>query len=260
MMAVLGCRPETSQVPQPTRSPEQPTSVAESRGERVAARVRPLLVHPWSQWPAGVTVVRGFVSHGRGADIADNLQPELTYEVAAAGEMLVRRQTVDGKVITQELGMHPEEGLPRPRGRGEQAEVAVDLELDGDRVPSVLSTFPGVTHEHDAPSPITRQWTLAGERTVLLRSETSQVGATDEPAQWWAVTGLDRPKTIGDAVFPCVEVRRRTGTADGHVIVTTFLHQNVPGHVVEEISEYFKASDRARPWLVTVERVLRIGR
>lgn len=258
---VLGCQVELAETAPPEDRPTDPAPpVTDSVAQRVQARVRALMRHPWSHWATGVTVVRGFVPHGRGAGIAEYLQPDLTYEVVAAGKRLVRHQEVDGKVVTQELPMHPEEGLPRAFTGSDPPEVAATFDLDGAAVPSVLRTQPGVSHDHSVAPAVTRQWTLMGDDAVLLRSETTAHGKPEQLGHWWALVRLDRPKTIDGVVYLCIETRRRTGDSDAYAIVTTFLSPEVPGHVVEEVIEYFKVPDHQRPWMVTVEKVLRIGR
>ncbi len=226
--------------------------------QRIQDRVRPLMTHPWSHRATGVTVVRGFIPHGRGAGIVDYLQPDLTYEITESGKGLERRQEVDGKVATQSLGMHPEEGLPKPFSRAEQPDISEPFEIDGAMVPSIRRTIPSVIHG-DSVGPVTNQWTLERDDSVLLRRETVTSKHPGDYTSWWVLKGIDRRKTIGDKVHLCVEVQQRVGGQDHYALITSFLSPEVPGHVVEQITEDYKIPNDGSPWMVTVERTLRVA-
>ncbi len=83
---------------------------------------------------------------------------------------------------------------------------------------------------------------MAGHPSILLRREVNGEG--------WSVTSAVASKKIGEREFACLEVKGRMRFySDGptEVVTTRYLSPDVPGHLVEQVEEFFRVGDKGAP-------------
>lgn len=205
--------------------------------------------NPWAGWSTGTEVVRQFLDDKRrGQNVQTYVQPDITYKVLEKDRRLIRTQQVNGKPMRQDFRIRDQTGIPRPHLTGQGA--AVELAVDGANVRCLLyESRIGRIGAGFGGAVVTKQWVPASHSTVLLRRESGE--------NWWAITSLRARKRIGQREVLCIETRRRLAIVGGHVVTTRYLHPDVPGHLVEEIKEFYReVKGRPQPvlWMVTHER------
>ncbi len=205
--------------------------------------------NPWAGWSTGTEVVRQFLDDKRrGQNVQTYVQPDITYKVLEKDRRLIRTQQVNGKPMRQDFRIRDQTGIPRPHLTGQGA--AVELAVDGANVRCLLyESRIGRIGAGFGGAVVTKQWVPASHSTVLLRRESGE--------NWWAITSLRARKRIGQREVLCIETRRRLAIVGGHVVTTRYLHPDVPGHLVEEIKEFYKPV-KGQPnralWMITHER------
>jgi hypothetical protein len=89
----------------------------------------------------------------------------------------------------------------------------------------------------------------------LLRQETNGEG--------WVVTSAKASKKIGEREFECVEIKRRMRFYSGGPMMhvsTQYLSPEVPGHVVEEMEEFYRVGEKGvlTPDMVVHQKVVEL--
>jgi hypothetical protein len=239
--ATAGCRTQ----PEEGAGAEAPSAAA-LPGE-IAKAVEPLQHNTWAGWKTGTEVVVRFLDDKRPGAAYHYVQPDLIYRVEKKDKLLVRLQEVNGELTRQEFDIATQTpGLDKasPSRVGAPAKleidgVSADCSLVVIPIPIPIPTSqPGT--DNPAPRnpndlPAIKEWTLAGHPELLLRREMGD-------HTWWAVVSVRARKKIGEREYRCVETRRRTAVNDGFALTTTFLSPEVPGHVVEEITEHCRTA------------------
>lgn len=256
----LGCQ-SPSQKPATSSPPKEPASAKVEAP--VKQDLQALMVGSWSGWPTGTEIVRRFVPHGR-SGVQESLQADLRYLVVEKDAKLERYQHVGGKDVAQAFAIHEDSLLQEPSIVASEPGASVMLTIDESEVASVLRTARISGHRtteegvHSTFERTTNEWTLEGDATILLRRSYGIEAKVPTTDPWWAVTSLAKSRRIGEEVFYCVEVKQRASAADGYVLYTRLLSHEVPGHLVEETIEHFRANSPDSPWVVTVERTVEI--
>jgi hypothetical protein len=202
---------------------------------RLVRLVEGLQKNPWRGWKAGTVVVVRYLGDSVNGMNA-RVQPDLVYKVLEADKLFERTQVYKGKFYRQEFLVKDQTGLNAANKWAKDA-VAADVEIDGFTLGGLLTesrleVFPGGTW-------VTKEWSLAGRPSILLRQEMSGEG--------WRITSAKASKKIGEREFECVEIKRRMRFYSGgpmmHV-TTQYLSPEVPGHFVEEVEEFYRVGEK----------------
>lgn len=163
--------------PTPCRAQEgrgAKTAADEAYAERLVRLVEGLQKNPWRGWKAGTVVVVRYIDDAP-KGLTARVQPDLFYKVLEADGLYERTQEYKGKYYRQEFPVKNEVGLSAARARlRDEDVVAEDLEIDGFTLSGLftesrLEEFPGGTW-------VTKEWSLAGRPSILLRQETDGGG------------------------------------------------------------------------------------
>jgi hypothetical protein len=130
----------------------------------------------------------------------------------------------------------------------------VDLEIDGFKLAALLTKTE--LRESMGGTYVTMEWSLASHPSIVLRKEFGGEG--------WRVTSVRVKKTVGDKKFSCIEIKRSLrffsdGPAES--VTTQYRCPGVPGHLVEEIQEFFRLRREGRspaPFQVVHQKVVEI--
>jgi hypothetical protein len=201
--------------------------------------------NPWSGWKTGTEVVRRYLGNNDPAVKPHAyVQPDLVFQVLKADRLVAVTQVVKGRPHQQEHSVKDQEGVDKPMIEAEDA-TAARLEVDGFTLACLFRERPSLI-VNDGPSfPGLKEWRLASHPTLLLRKESG--GIT------WEVASVRVAKKIGEREFQCVKTIGKTSIyVDGpvEVITTQYLSPDVPGHVVEQVEEFYKVDKKGK------ERVL----
>lgn len=210
--------------------------------------------NPWRGWAAGTEVtVRYFIDHDSEGKPLGKEQPDLVFKVIETDKLFEITQVVKNKPVITEFFVKDQEGLAVASRRLSEPTPA-ELEIDGFKLACLVSgmelrEIPGATR-------VTREWALASQPSVILRKEINGEG--------WRVTSARVKKTIGDKVFSCAEIKRSLRVffdGPGEAVTTQYRCPDVPGHVVEEVQEFFKFKKGQRsstPFQVVHQKVVEI--
>jgi hypothetical protein len=213
--------------------------------------------NPWLGWGSGTeVVVRYLIDADAAGNPLGHAQPDLVYKVMEADGLLIRTQVFKGKNNRDDFLIKNETGLDSALAWKNVTEASTaDMELDGFKLTCLLSDLrvtlmPGGTT-------VTREWTLASDPSIVLRKE-------DLGGSGWRVTSARVMKKIGQAEFPCLEIKKwMSFYSDGpnDSMTTQYLSPDVPGHLVEEIKEFFKVKKGQRssaPFQVVHQKVMEL--
>jgi len=220
--------------------------------EHAVQLIERLQRNPWAGWAADTVVVRRFSDEKMPEGVRSHVQPDITYRVVEKDQLFIRTQLVGGRPTQQNFRVHEQTGLLKPvvAGKG----VPAELTLDGARAECVLyeSRFDAIGAGFGS-SVTTRQWVLARRPSLLIRRESG--------GNWWAITSVMATKRIGEQEYFCVKTQQRLAVPGGHVVTTSYLHPDVPGHLVEETKEYYTdvGGQRERLWMVGHEQTAAIA-
>ena len=220
---------------------------------RLVRLVEGLQKNPWRGWKAGtVVVVRYLGDEDPAAKPPARVEPDIIYKVLEADKLLERTQELKGKSFRHEFFVKDERGLAEASAWGKD-KVGADFEIDGLMLDAILTElrmeeFPGGMW-------VAKEWSLAGYPSILLRRETNGEG--------WRITSAKASKKIGAREFECVEIKRRMRFySDGpmEVMTTQYLSPEVPGHLVEQVEEFFRVGEKGVliPSMVVHQKVLEI--
>jgi hypothetical protein len=230
-----------------------PAADAEYTSELVTL-ITGLQKNPWRGWAAGTEVtLRYIVERDAAGKPLGREQPDLVFKVTEADRFFEITQLVKGKPVITEFLVKDQEGLDAAARRVNEP-IPVDLEIDGFKLAALMTK----TEVREIPGGVrvTREWFLASQPSILLRKEVNGEG--------WRVTSARVKKTIGDKEFSCIEIKKSMrffsdGPAES--VTTQYRCPGVPGHMVEEIQELFRAWRRERsptPFQVVHQKVVEI--
>jgi hypothetical protein len=216
--------------------------------------------NPWLGWESGTEVVVRYLvdSNGAGKPLGHS-QPDIVFKVMEVDKLLITTQVYKGKTIRHDFMVKDQPGLDVAWARlidpSTPDPSTTDLEIDGSTLRCRLSEltmreFPGGTW-------VSKEWTLASDPSIVVRKEA--VGSNG-----WRVTSAQVIKQIGDREFTCVEIKKwmrfySQGTNDA--MTTQYLCPDVPGHLVEEIQEFFKVKREQRssaPFQIVHQKVVEL--
>lgn len=211
--------------------------------------------NPWQGWDVGTEVlVRYLVDRNAAGITVGHAQPDLLYKVIEQDKLFIRTYVFKGKPGQQDFQVKDQVGLD-VAWPWEKDTTITDLEIDGFRLSCLLSeltvhTFPGGTM-------VTKEWTLASHPSIIVRKEV--VGGPG-----WKVTSTRVIKKIGERDFQCVEIKKwmrfhSGGPTDD--MTTQYLCPDVPGHMVEEINEFYRIKRGERsssPFQIVHQKVVEL--
>jgi hypothetical protein len=211
--------------------------------------------NPWQGWESGTEVVVRYLVDTNAAGIPlGHAQPDIVYKVMEADKLLITMQVYKGKPIRRDFLIKDQPGLDAAWPRVIDANTT-DLEIDGFRLSCLLSEL--TMREFPGGSMVTKEWTLAGHPSIVLRKEVNG-------GSGWKVTSTRVIKKIGDREFPCVEIKkwmRFYSQGPNDAMTTQYLCPDVPGHLVEEIQEFFKVKKEQRsstPFQIVHQKVVEL--
>jgi hypothetical protein len=210
--------------------PTVPFEVVAAGAAPPAARVlEPFYRNGWHGWNPGTEVrttflddkVEGWYSY---------VQPDLVYRLTEAA--LTRTQVVDGKPVVQQFDPANETGwqpaylhkLPTAKA------TPTTIEIDGVKIDCLLyeSTMDDIGRDVGGTT-VLKEWVLAAHPSTWLRTEANK--------NYKVIKSLRELRQVGDRQLACVVVEERMEMSGGHQITTSWLSPEVPGHVVEKISQ-----------------------
>lgn len=210
--------------------------------------------NPWRGWGAGTEVtVRYIVDRNAAGKPLGKEQPDLVFKVTEADSLFEIIQVVKSKPVITEFFVKDQEGLAVASRRITEP-TSADLEIDGFKLACLVTEM--VSREIPGGASVTKEWSLAGHPSIVLRKEVNGEG--------WRVTSVRVKKTVGDKDFSCVEIKKSMRFfSDGpsEAVTTQYRCPGVPGHVVEEIQEFFKIKKEQRsstPFQVVHQKVVEI--
>lgn len=202
--------------------------------------------NPWSGWKTGTQVVRRYVGNSDPAvKPYVSVQPDLVFQVLEGDRLIAVTQVVKGRPYRQEHLVKDQEGVDNLTIKAEDA-AAATLEVDGFTLACLFKEWSSVPIYYgpgNGPSfPAIKEWRLANHPTLLLRREHGD--------STWEVASVLVTKQIGEREFQCVKtIGKMHIYVDGHhmeVITTQYLSPDVPGHVVEEVKEFYKVDKEGK--------------
>jgi hypothetical protein len=239
-----------------TRGQREPD---EAYTRQLVGLVTRLQKNPWLGWESGTEVViRYLVDSNASGTPLGHAQPDLVYKVTETDKVLITTQVYKGKPIRRDFLIKDQPGLDAAWAVLKDPTTTptiTDMEIDGFTLGCLLSElsvheFPGGTH-------VSKQWTLASHPSIVLRKELIGGGG-------WKVTSAQVIKKIGEREFPCVEIKkwmRFYHHGPIAAVTTQYLSPDVPGHLVEEIQEFFKVKKERRnsvPYQVVHQKVVEL--
>jgi hypothetical protein len=194
-----------------------------------AQRLAPFYRNGWHGWPVGTEVrttflddkVEGWYSY---------VQPDLVYRLTETA--LTRTQVVDGKPVVQQFDPANENGwqpaylhkLPGLKPTPTTINID-DMKLDCLLYESTIE----VIGRDVGGTTVLKEWVLAAHPSTWLRTEANK--------NYKVIKSLREMRQVGDRQVACVVVEERMEMSGGHQVSTTWLSAEVPGHVVEKISQ-----------------------
>lgn len=237
----------------PSQAGSVPASEAEYTRELVTL-ITGLQKNPWRGWGAGTEVtVRYIVERDAAGKPLGKEQPDLVFKVTEADKLFELTQVVKSKPVITEFLVKDEEGLAVASRRVTEP-TSANLEIDGFKLVCLLTKME--LREIPGGGRVTREWLLASHPSIVLRKEVNGEG--------WRITSARVKKTVGDKEFSCVEIKKSMRFySDGlsESVTTQYRCPGVPGHVVEEIQEFFKMKKEQRsstPFQVVHQKVSEI--
>jgi hypothetical protein len=210
--------------------PTVPFEVVAAGAAPPAARVlEPFYRNGWHGWNPGTEVrttflddkVEGWYSY---------VQPDLVYRLTEAA--LTRTQVVDGKPVVQQFDPANETGWqPAYLHKLQTAKATpTTIEIDGVKIDCLLyeSTMDDIGRDVGGTT-VLKEWVLAAHPSTWLRTEANK--------NYKVIKSLRELRQVGDRQLACVVVEERMEMSGGHQITTSWLSPEVPGHVVEKISQ-----------------------
>jgi hypothetical protein len=249
LLSLTLCRAQNSN--DPKRAPDDVYT------RQLVSLLTGLQKNPWSGWKTGTEVVRRYLGNSEPAlKPFAYVQPDLVFQILEADKLVAVTQVVNGKPYRQEHPVKDQGGADKPMIKTGGATPAT-LEIDGFTLACLLREMMPSLIFNDGPSfPPSKEWSLASHPTLLLRRESG--GTT------WEVASVLVTKKIGEREFQCVKtIGKMHVDVDGpmEVITTQYLSPDIPGHLVEEIKEFYKVDKEGRervPHMIIHQQVMEL--
>lgn len=211
--------------------------------------------NPWQGWESGTeVVVRYLVASNAAGMPLGHAQPDLVYKVMEADKLLITTQVYRQKTNRRDFMIKDQSGLDAAWPRIIDPSITT-LEIDGFTLSCLLSEL--TMREFPGGSMVTKEWTLASNPSIVLRKEVNG-------GPGWKVTSTRVIKKIGESEFHCVEIKkwmRFYSKGPNDAMTTQYLCPDVPGHLVEEIQEFFKVKGEQRsptPFQIVHQKVVEL--
>ena len=212
--------------------------------------------NPWMGWKTGTeATIRYLVDRDAAGKPLGREQPDLIFTVIETDKVLEWKYSVKGKPSRREFLIKDQPGLDAPlRAAGLVNSSMANLELDGFKLSCLLTEIS--LREIPGGTWVTKEWTLASHPSVVLRKEHGNSG--------WRVNSARVTKTVGGKEFSCVEIKKWMRFHSGgpaEDLTTQYLCPDVPGHMVEQISEFFrikKGQRSSKPFQIVHQKVVEI--
>jgi hypothetical protein len=247
LLALTLCRAQTINDPKPTD---------DAYTREVVRLLTALQKNGWSGWNTGTVVVRRYLGNDDPTvKTFAYVQPDLVFQILEANKRVAVTQVVKGKPYREESPIKEETATDTPPIWAEKV-TAATLEVDGFSLACVLREWPALIVNDGPSSPPQKEWRLANHPTLILRNE---YGRTT-----WEVASVRVLKKIGGREFSCVKtIHKTTIYVDGlmEVITTQYLSPDVPGHLVEELKEFYKVKKEGKepvPHMITHQQVVEL--
>jgi hypothetical protein len=197
----------------------------------------------WSGWKTGTVVVRRYLGNNdEKVKPFTYAQPDLVFEIVEADRRVAMTQVVKSKP-------HREESTIKAQTASDVSQfelqdvTAASLEVDGFTLSCLLREYPAMIVNDGPSSPGSKVWRLASHPTVVLREDSGR--------RTWEVASVRVVKKIGGREFKCVKtIAKSTIPGPIEVITTQYLSPDVPGHLIEQVEEFYKVNKEGK------ERVL----
>lgn len=211
---------------------------------------------PWIGWQTGTEVtIRYLVDKDAAGKPLGHEQPDLIFKVVETDKLLELMQLVKGKPSRREFLVKDQPGLDAQLPVSALVKPSsADLEIDGFKLSCLVNEISRL----EIPGGVwtTKEWTLASHPSVVLQKEHGSSG--------WRVNSARVTKSVGGRDFSCVEIKKwmrfhSDGPADD--LTTQYLCPDVPGHMVEQISEFFrikKGQRSSKPFQVVHQKVVEV--
>lgn len=210
----------------------------------------------WSGWKTGTKVVRRYFGDSDPAvKPLAYVQPDLVFQVLEADRLVAVTQVVKGRPHQQKHLVKDQGGTETPIIMAQDA-TAARLEVDGFTLACLLRELPPMIVNDAQSFPALKEWRLESHPTLLLRREHGDTS--------WEVASVRVPRKIGEREFQCVKtIGKMHIYVDGpmEVITTQYLSPDVPGHVVEEVKEFYKVDKEGRersPHMIIHQQVIEL--
>ena len=248
LLSLTLCRAQNSN--DPKRAPD------DAYTRQLVSLLTGLQKNPWSGWKTGTEVVRRYLGNGDSAlKPYAYVQPDLVFQVLEADRLVAVTQVVKGKPHRQEHSVKDQGGADKKMLKAEDA-TAARLEVDGFTLVCLLWEWPSMIVNDAQSFPALKEWRLASHSTLLLRREHGDTT--------WEVASVLVTKRIGGREVQCVKtIGKTTIYVDGlmEVITTQYSSPDVPGHVVEELQEFYKVDKEGRervPHMIIHQQVMEL--
>lgn len=241
LFSAILCRAQTASVP----------AADAEYTKQLVGLITALQKNPWRGWGAGTEVTVSYiVDRDAAGKPLGKEQPELVFRVTEADKVFEIIQVVKNKPVITEFFVKDEEGLA-VASRRDTEPISTELEIDGFKLACLVSEM--AFREIPWGTRVTKEWALASHPSIVLRKEVNGEG--------WRVASARVKKTVGDKEFSCVEIKKSMrfySDGPGESLTTQYRCPGVPGHVVEEIQEFFKVKKEQRsstPFQVVHQKV-----
>ena len=201
----------------------------------------------WSGWKTGTVVVRRYLGNNdEKVKPFAYAQPDLVFQILEADKLVAVTQIVKGKPYRDESPIKAQAAVAISPFELKDV-TAASLEVDGFTLSCLLREYPAMIVNDGPSSPGSKVWRLASHPTLLLRKE---FGSTT-----WEVASVRVTKKIGSQEFECVKtIAKSTIYVDGpmEVITTQYVSPDVPGHLVEQIEEFYKVNKEGKERILSM--------
>lgn len=207
----------------------------------------------WSGWKTGTVVVRRYLGNNdQTVKPFAYAQPDLVFEIVEADKRVAMTQVVKSKPYREESPIKAQP--PVAVTPYELKDVtAASLELDGFTLSCLLREYPAMMVNDGPSSPGSKEWRLAGHPTVVLRKDSGRTT--------WEVASVRVRKKIGQREFECVKtIAKSTIPGPIEVITTQYLSPDLPGHLVEQVEEFYKVNKQGQKisYMIVHQQVVEI--
>jgi hypothetical protein len=199
-----------------------------------ADNIKKLQLNPYQKWPVGTKFTMRYLDSTKSFEgVHHYVQSELEYVIESAN--VVRSQTFDGKTHKQSFSINNEPGLYKSISDNPSIDQAVDsiLNIGGVNILTrKVEFFLDWIGEESGGTMEWKEWVWKDYPNILLRKENGE--------EWWAITSLEKLKEVDGKIYTCIESKSKSVMVDGYSLETIYYSPEVPGFVVERITEFYK--------------------